>query len=94
MIFYIAGKIKGDPTYWAKFKQAEEMLKGCGHIVLNPALLPQGMSRFQYLPICFAMIDQADALWMLKGWEDSLGADNERRYALYQGKDVFYEDVL
>ena len=40
------------------------------------------------MPICMAMIDAADALCLLPGWEASQGAQRERQYAEYQGKRI------
>lgn len=43
MKIYIAGKITGDPKYRDRFRGEAEKLEGLGHIVLNPAELPEGM---------------------------------------------------
>lgn len=43
MKIYIAGKITGDPDYRAKFADAQRQIEAQGHIVLNPATLPEGM---------------------------------------------------
>jgi hypothetical protein len=37
------------------------------------------------------MIDAADAIFMMEGWEQSRGACLEKAYAEYQGKDVMYD---
>ena len=37
---YIAGKITGDRKYRAKFREAAKTLEALGHVVLNPATLP------------------------------------------------------
>lgn len=65
MKIYIAGKITGDPDYRAKFADAQRQIEAQGHIVLNPATLPEGMEPKDYMRICFAMIDAADELWEL-----------------------------
>lgn len=89
MKVYIAGKITGDPDYRAKFKTAQMLLEGMGHIVLNPATLPGGMTNADYMRICFAMIDTADAVAFLQDWRDSPGACLERSYCVQIGK-CFY----
>lgn len=86
MIIYLAGKITGDPDYRAKFAEAKAKLEAEGHIVLNPAELPEGMSKAAYMRICFAMIDTADELRALPGWYCSRGAKVETAYADYIGK--------
>lgn len=37
---YISGKITGDRKYRAKFREAAKTLEALGHVVLNPATLP------------------------------------------------------
>ena len=43
MKVYIAGKITGDRRYRAKFREAAKALEEAGHVVLNPATLPDGL---------------------------------------------------
>jgi len=43
--------------------------------------------------ICLSMIDSADGIYLLPGWEDSPGAQIEKAYAEYTGKFVEYGDV-
>lgn len=85
---YIAGKITGDPYYKTSFTAAEESYKDLGYIVLNPSCLPEGMKKEDYMRICFAMIDTADVVAFLPGYETSPGAQLELQYCRYIGKDV------
>lgn len=85
---YIAGKITGDPDYKAKFNAAAEAYEKHGFIVLNPAWMPEGMQKADYMRICFAMIDTADVVAFLPGYELSAGAQLELQYCLYIDKDV------
>ena len=92
MIIYIAGRMTGLPDKGrALFKKAEDTIREAGHIPLNPALLPDNMPREKYMPICMAMLEAADAIFMLGNWEDSNGAALERIYAQYQGKVILME---
>lgn len=92
MIVYISGKMYGRPDRGKKqFDEAEERLKRMGHIVLNPANLPQGMPDDRYMPICLAMVDAADAIYLLNGFNDSPGARLESDYAGYQNKKIVWE---
>ena len=95
MKIYIAGKITGDPGYLDKFREEAEKLEGLGHIVLNPAELPKGMSKAEYMRICFAMIDCADMVFPLPDWQGSPGAQLELAYCRYIGKPSggIWEDV-
>lgn len=93
MKVYIAGKITGDENYKEKFERAEEKLKNDGHIVLSPAVLPEGMHQEDYMKICFPMIDVSDAVYFLKGFEQSKGAMLEFDYCRYTAKPRMYEGV-
>lgn len=91
-VIYIAGPIKGRADYIERFCAAQLDLEASGWIVLNPADLPAGMPADRYMPICLAMLQQADAVYMLQGWEGSDGAGIEYLLAEYQGKEVLYEE--
>lgn len=87
---YIAGPITNDlDHYREKFAAAEQLLTEQGYIVLNPATAPIGLTRNDYMRLSFAMIDAADMLAFLDGWEESLGANLERSYAIYSEKPIF-----
>lgn len=85
-IIYVAGPITGVPNYWEAFEKAEDELTAKGYIVLLPSRLPSGMTKAQYMRICFAMIDCADAVLFLRGWSKSGGACLEREHCDYTGK--------
>lgn len=85
---YIAGKITGDPNYKAKFEKAAEAYRQKGYVVLTPSWMPQGMQPADYMRICFAMIDTADVVAFLPGYETSPGAQVELQYCFYVDKDV------
>lgn len=92
MVIYIAGKMTGLPDYGRdKFRTAQEELEAGGYTVINPAVLPTTLRKESYMPICMAMIDAADAIYALKGFDKSVGALLEIHYARYQGKDVIYQ---
>ena len=88
MKIYIAGKIAGDPEYRRKFACAARQVEEFGHVVLNPAELPEGMAAADYMRICMAMIDAADRVIFLPDAEDSAGARLERAYCEYVGKET------
>ncbi|NCB52261.1 MAG: DUF4406 domain-containing protein [Clostridia bacterium] len=90
MKIYIAGKITGDPNYVAKFALEEDILSDQGHIVLNPANMPEGLMPAEYMRMCLAMIDVADVIYFLSDWADSAGARIEQSYAAYIGKKMFF----
>lgn len=85
---YIAGPITGHPDYREKFCEVADRLSGWGYVVLNPAELPEGMAPADYMRVCLAMVDTADAVVLLPDWGDSAGALVEVAYARYVGKPV------
>ena len=97
MKIYLAGKITGNPNFKDDFKKAELALKLQGHIVLSPAdtiARIQRLEHHEYLHICYAMIDVADAVAFLPNWKDSKGAREEREYAMKKGKEIMYLEDL
>lgn len=86
MKVYIAGKITGNENYKAEFAEAEKKLRTLGHIPLNPAVLPEGLEKADYMRICLAMLDSADAIALMLNWTGSPGANIELSLAMYTGK--------
>jgi hypothetical protein len=88
MTAYIAGKITGDPHYREKFAAAQREMERKGFTVLNPAVLPKGLTDADYMRICFAMIDCANLVAFLPDALDSRGARLELQYCKHTGKAV------
>lgn len=77
-VVYIAGPITGVADYQTAFKAAEIYLLQHGAIVLNPAVLPEGLSSHDaYMRITLAMLAEADAIAFLPGWLASKGSRME-----------------
>lgn len=95
---YIAGKMTGKEDLGKKdFEEVERKLKELYPTikVLNPHCLPKGLEYEDYMKICFAMIDVADAVCMLPDWSDSPGANREFYYAHAKEKMIaFYENHI
>lgn len=82
MRIYIAGPMTGVANdNRDAFNQVSKSLAGRGYIVLNPATLPPGLTQYQYMDICFAMLRAADCIFLLPGWKHSAGATAEYHYA-------------
>ena len=90
MKVYIAGKVTGDPEYRAKFGDAAMGLRRRGHHVINPAMLPGGMTRQDYMSVCLPMVMAAECVVMLPDWKSSGGAQIEHALAKYLGKQIVY----
>ena len=95
MRVYISGPITGVPDYMEKFEAAEKELKEKGYNVVNQAKIndgmPEDMTYEEYMEIDIKLITMCDALYMMKGWKSSCGANREYGYALGRGKIIMYQ---
>ena len=90
---YLAGKITGDPNYYAKFHVAACELEEAGFTVINPAILPPvGFDYAAYIRMSAAMMDECEAVCFLSDWKDSGGAKLEHSRATGARKEIFYFD--
>jgi len=110
MKIYIAGKITGldEDLAYAKFLMAEAVIEIAEHEPLNPMkLVDQGM--FNQDGSCRAYSDflldairvvlkDAEALYMLSNWRDSLGARNQGNasavYRMKAQEEFFYSSGI
>lgn len=83
---FISGPITGIEKYYEAFEQAMDELSAAGFIPLTPSWQPQGLTNTQYMRICLAMIDTADAVLFLPNWPLSKGSRLERMYCNYTEK--------
>lgn len=95
MRIYISGAISGTNDYMERFQKVEDKLLGDKYSVINPARfnanLPSDFTYEEYMKMDFTMIDLCDAIYMMKGWEKSLGANREYGYALGKDKVIMFE---
>lgn len=94
MRIYISGGISGVENYREAFsKTHEELIKG-GHDVVNPALYADALPKLsyeEYMKVGLYFLSMCDAIYMLKGWENSRGANREYGYALAKDKIIMTE---
>ena len=76
-------------------EEAAKALEEAGHVVLNPATLPDGLDDVDYMRICMAMVDAADLAVFLPDYRESRGAMVEWAYCQRIGKDcALYLDMM
>ncbi|KAB8305769.1 DUF4406 domain-containing protein [Rouxiella chamberiensis] len=89
MKIYIAGPMTGLPHFnRPAFNQAAINLSFEKHVPLNPAILPDGLTEADYMAVGITMLQRADAIYLLTGWQFSAGARAEHALALKLGLEV------
>lgn len=91
MKVYIAGAITNNPQYRDRFKLAEIELENRGYTVLNP-VKNLGFTYREYINMGLCELMHCEAIYMLKGWESSAGAQLEHKYAETVGLKIMYEE--
>ena len=102
MRVYISGAITKAKDPDIHFSRAEQDLINLGHTPFNPerigAVVQNAMHwRMEYedfMALDEIFLRQADAIYMLKGYEHSNGARHELMEAVKLGKIVMYEEKL
>ena len=87
---YIAGAITDNPNYREQFKAAEERLTALGYAVINPCK-NDGFTYREYINMGLCELMHCDAIYLLKGYENSTGATLEHDYARTVGLKVMSE---
>ena len=88
---YIAGAITDNPNYRAQFAAAEERLKSQGFAVINPCK-NDGFTYREYINMGLCELMHCDAIYLLKGYENSTGAALEHDYARTVGLRIMREE--
>lgn len=92
MKIYIAGPMTGLVEFnRPAFMFTAAKLTGRGHVALNPAVPPDGLTQAQYMDICLAMLRCAHAIYLLDGWENSAGARAEKALAEKLRLEIIYQ---
>jgi len=88
---YISGAISNNPDYKKQFTHKYRELEK-DYTVLTPLFVNASLSWKEYMKIDIAMLSICDAIYMMKGWEESRGAQIEHFYAEYKGLKIIYEE--
>ena len=95
-MIYISGPISGTDDYLERFDDAIIKLydQNPQRKIINPANLCDTLPPLeheQYMVICMAALSLCDEIYLLKGWENSVGARIEVEYAIKHGLKIVCE---
>ena len=95
MKVYISGAINGTDDYMERFAKAEKYLKELGYSVVNPAKvnaqLPSDTDYDDYMKMSLCMLSMCEAIYLLRGFEESRGAKRELEFAKSEDMEIIYE---
>lgn len=101
MKIYVSGPMTGLPKYnYPEFQRVSHILRELGHQVYNPSEfsyygpIEDFPIREAFASYCKFICEEADAIYMLKGWEKSSGARVEHDLAKRIGLQIMHENDL
>lgn len=98
-IVFLSGKVnKYNDDYKKDFAVAEEYLTRRKYVVLNSARIDElsceKLTDKKYMQVCYRLIDIADIVFMVSGWNTSKIANAQLTYAKSLGKKIMYQDYF
>ena len=98
MVLYLSGERTGTDRDWVeRFSYAEREVSDAGYKVINPVKIhtrARGLTCEQMMDIDLALLDIADGIYMISGWENSAGSNREYGYALAKGLAIYTYETL
>jgi len=93
MKVYISGRIKDYPQYLQHFNRGCAFVSDAGHEPVNPCEITQieNATYEDFMKADLKALLECDAIYMLKGWERSVGARCEHMVAAMCGLIITYE---
>ena len=95
---YISGKITESKFYKLHFMLVSAKLNILGYKVYNPVKICSRMPKWtihdEYMHICLEVLTMADSIYMMRGWEDSKGANLELEKAEKRGTKIYHWDMF
>lgn len=96
MKVYISGKMGGIPEgrIVKRFEEAANYLRNEGFVPVNPAVMLNnpGLEYDDYIKIDLKMLSICDAIYLLRGWENSPGSKEELKFAIATDKKIILEE--
>lgn len=90
-MLYLAGRIRNQPDYHARFARAADQLRAQGHKVFNPAAANlEGTPLPKIMSYVLGQLCECDTIALLPGWWRSGGARIEWMLAKYLGIRTLY----
>lgn len=103
MIIYISGKVTGydEAACRARFIEAEKEIESRGHEAFNPYSVIEGLINCNWVSkddrkeimrtLVSLLVKECDAIYMLDGWNESVGAIQEYEVARIMGIKVLFQ---
>lgn len=93
-MIYISGKITGTNDYLDRFETVEHDLILQGYDVINPAKVNDELPETtygNYMKMSLCMLSMCDTIYMMSGWETSIGAKLEWEFAKANNYTIIYQ---
>lgn len=91
---YLSGDIFNEDCK-INFTLAQNFLEDSGYVVINPTQLGKvadSLAQEQIMQIRYRLVEVANIIFMVSGWQKSKSANAELSYAKSLGKRVMYQD--